>query len=179
MKNLEGFLTDNIAVFGDPHQSGYSSCGFSIVGLVYAHSSIHYCNHLEAALRTMLRQLKPGLRMQVAWHLSHDCSEVLLDYYDRTNESNLTPFVKGQRHERFARFSKRMEDGLTRFESVTIYFSRPFSLKGGDESHLLKAEAESYQILESDLRNCFQSLGATVRRLNTKQLFERMSRVSG
>lgn len=170
-ENFDGLLAHDMAIFGDPYKAAYSACGFAIVAPVLTNSSIAFLNQYEAELRSMLRMLKLGTRMQVAWNLESDCSHVLLHYYDQTNAAKLSSFEKRERHERFARFSKRMDAGHLRFERVCVYFSRPMSLKGDDSEQLLKAESESFHLVENELLNCFQRLGGKVERLKTDQLF--------
>lgn len=170
-ENFDGFLSHDMAVFGDPYRSGYATCAYSIVAPVLQNSSIEFHNLCEAEGRSMLRLLKPDTHLQVAWNITSDCSNVLIHYFDRTESGALSPFSRRERHERFVRYSKLMEARELRFERVCLYFSRPFSLKGGDPEKLLQAESDGFQALESELRNCFQRLGGRVERLTTQQIF--------
>jgi hypothetical protein len=170
---LDGFLSHGLIVFGDPHKSGHVSCGFSIEAPVLENASCDFLNQHEGELRALLRMLKPGTRMQVSWTLESDCSGTLLKYYDQTNIGTLNAFAKRERSERFLRYSKRMEAGQLRFQRVVIYVSWPFAGKGYAEQ-ILQAESQAFNVLESDLRGCFERLGGRAQRLDEDALFAEM-----
>lgn len=173
---LDGFLSHGMIVFGDPHKSGYVSCGFSVEAPVLENASLDFLNQNEAEILALLRMLKPGTRMQVSWALdANSCSGALLKYYDQTNAGDLNAFAKRERSERFLRFSKRMDAGDLRFQRVVIYVSWPFSGKG-DFKQILKSESQGFDVMEGNILGCFERLGGLVTRLNVDALFTEMFR---
>ncbi len=170
---LDGFLSHGLIVFGDPNKSGYVACGFSIEAPVLENASCDFLNQHEGEIRALLRILKPGTRMQISWALESACSSTLLRYYDRTHVGNLNAFATRERSERFLRYSKRMEAGQLRFQRVVVYLSWPFAGKG-DVEHILQAESQAFNVLESDIRGCFERLGGRVQRLDEDELFAQM-----
>ncbi|MEI8341553.1 MAG: hypothetical protein WCH43_08485 [Verrucomicrobiota bacterium] len=66
-----------------------------------------------------------------------------------------------------------MEAGELRFQRVRIYFSQPFSGKG-DMASVLESESKGFDLLESEIRGCFERLGGKVSRLYDAALFSEM-----
>lgn len=172
--NLDGFLHRDLAVFSGSKRKFYVSCVFQVEVPVTENASLAFFNQSEAEFRAMLRLLKPGIRMQVAWSMDSDCSDALLHYYERTEAGRLNAFARRERHERFTRYSKAMERGELRFQRVSIYFSRQLTTKG-DMTQVLEAESQGFDVLEAEIRGCFERLGGRVKRMKS-ELFSEMFR---
>ncbi len=171
---LDGFLHGDLVVFGGSRGNLHVSCGFQIVAPVLESASLALFNLCEAELRALLRMLKPGIRMQVAWSLDSDCSDALLHYYDCTEANRLSAFARRERHERVTRYSRAMERGELRFQRVSIYLSRSLTTKGDLEQNL-EAESGSFKLLEAEIRGCFERLGGRVKRMGAG-MFDEMFR---
>ena len=172
---VDGYLQGDLAIFGEPGKAGFASCGFEIDAPNLGNASTAYLNQVETELRSLLRLVKAGIRMQVSWALHSDCSGVLLNYYDQTKAGSPCGFTKNQRDERFNRYGKRMESGDLRFERVRIYFSVPFNVKGGFEGAIAAAQ-QTFASLGAEMVECLGRLGAGARRLSEEQLFGEMFR---
>ena len=120
-------MCGNLFVFGGPHLGGVASKGFILDAPSISNASPAYLNDFEAGLRSILRWLDPGSRLQFSWSTDSDFLAPLLGFHERTESLACSTWSRRMRNERFVRYHERAASGMMRRDRLRVYITRAWT----------------------------------------------------
>ena len=183
-KLIDGYLVDDLIVYGGIQKGGYVGRGFRIHPPDGENADVRWLNHLEDEMRVLLASLKDTARMQFHWAVDSDYQRELLAYYEKTKQLAPNEWSKSQRNERFTRYWKLMENRQLRRERLHVYVtskidSGALPKDGGKRKqydYVLDTSGRELAQYGELLEQIFGGLGGSVKRLTELDHFEEFYR---
>lgn len=176
----DALIHDGLLIFGGPHRGGFAAKGYLLEVPSISNADLSYLATMENSIRALLRSIDSECRLQMNWSTASDHKDVLLGYYERSEQRCRAEWSRRNRDERFVRYYRRQEAGALRCDRLSLYVSRPFTERASSDPRALamrlSSMGQAFQPMESVIRELVSSLGGDFLMMGEKELAKEYSK---